>query len=551
MYQSNKPKRFAAVVCASFALILMSNVAIAQTPELIPLQARMVDDSGDVVDGIVNVRFALYTESIGGIAVFEETLAVSVEQGVFTVILGETESVDMRWFRDHAVFLGLSVDGESELLPRIELGTAPYAAHAAWAGRVNWDDIVGMPDDIADGDNDTTYTAALPLRLTGTTFELSSTGCVAGEGWIWNGTQWACAPAATTTYTAGDGLTLDGTELSVNASIQRRVSFTCEPGSSIRQINADGSVECHVDVTGSDGDITSVLPAAGSGLTGGSITGDVTLGTDPAVLQRRINDTCGVGQAVQSVNLDGTVNCVELTPASVILPPGVLMPFAGVAPPAGWLVADGSAVSRADYPQLFAAIGITYGAGNGSTTFNLPDMRGRAPIGAGVGPGLTARSLGQTPGAETVTLARANLPNVGIGGTTSSAGNHSHSGTTSSAGAHTHSGTTNTTGNHTHGASTPPYDAQGAGSQGWPATRNHSLRTSDRGRQWALQSGFINNAGNHSHSFTTNSQGNHTHTVTTDSAGAHTHTFTTEALGSGTPVPTMQPSIVMNYIIKH
>lgn len=67
-----------------------------------------------------------------------------------------------------------------------------------------------------------------------------------------------------------------------------------------------------------------------------------------------------------------------------------------------WLECDGSAVSRTVFSRLFTALGTTYGAGDGSTTFNIPNFRGRALIGAGTGAGLTARALGQqTIGAET------------------------------------------------------------------------------------------------------------------------------------------------------
>lgn len=59
-----------------------------------------------------------------------------------------------------------------------------------------------------------------------------------------------------------------------------------------------------------------------------------------------------------------------------VVPPGVVFPYAGPIPPSGWLLADGSEVSRTTYARLFAAIGTTYGAGDGSTTFNLPDLRG-------------------------------------------------------------------------------------------------------------------------------------------------------------------------------
>ena len=58
---------------------------------------------------------------------------------------------------------------------------------------------------------------------------------------------------------------------------------------------------------------------------------------------------------------------------------GVIQMYAGTTPPDGWLLCDGSAVSRTTYAALFAVIGTTYGAGDGSTTFNLPDLRGLQP----------------------------------------------------------------------------------------------------------------------------------------------------------------------------
>lgn len=63
------------------------------------------------------------------------------------------------------------------------------------------------------------------------------------------------------------------------------------------------------------------------------------------------------------------------------VPPGVVLPFAGASAPAGFLLCGGQAVSRATYAALFAAIGTTFGAGDGSTTFNVVDLRGRVPGG--------------------------------------------------------------------------------------------------------------------------------------------------------------------------
>ena len=62
-------------------------------------------------------------------------------------------------------------------------------------------------------------------------------------------------------------------------------------------------------------------------------------------------------------------------------PVGSISLFAGTTAPNGWLICDGSAVSRTTYADLFAVIGTTYGTGNGSTTFNIPNLKGRVPVG--------------------------------------------------------------------------------------------------------------------------------------------------------------------------
>ena len=97
--------------------------------------------------------------------------------------------------------------------------------------------------------------------------------------------------------------------------------------------------------------------------------------------------------------------------AADLLPPGFVMFSASVNAGNGWLLANGQAVSRTTYAALFNAIGTRYGAGDGSTTFNLPDLQGRSPIGAGTGSGLTFRDINAPQvGEERHTQTEAELP---------------------------------------------------------------------------------------------------------------------------------------------
>ena len=96
--------------------------------------------------------------------------------------------------------------------------------------------------------------------------------------------------------------------------------------------------------------------------------------------------------------------------SAATVPTGALLDFAGSAAPEGFLICNGDAVSRDTYATLFATIGTTYGAGDTTTTFNLPDFRGRASVGAGLGSGLTSRALGAQLGEESHLLNISEIP---------------------------------------------------------------------------------------------------------------------------------------------
>lgn len=214
------------------------------------------------------------------------------------------------------------------------------------------------------------------------------------------------------------------------------------------------------------------------------------------------------------------------------VPTGVVLPYAGATSPSGYLLCNGQAVSRTTYARLFAVIGTTYGAGDGSTTFNLPDLRQRFPLGKAASG--TGDTLGETGGALTQTLTTSHLPSHSHGSgslAVSSSGSHSHSSgslTAASGGSHSHSIAVRsapiTAAEHGH----PRFDRVSGASGATGDDANPST---------VVQSG-----------------GAHTHSVTgsTASAGSHTHSVTgsTASAGSGSSFSKMPPYLVLNFVIK-
>ena len=133
------------------------------------------------------------------------------------------------------------------------------------------------------------------------------------------------------------------------------------------------------------------------------------------------NMTAVVAGLLPMATAQGAVVTMAVTPPGAALssvPTGAIMSWSSVAIPDGWLACDGRAVSRADTARLFAVIGTTYGAGDGTTTFNLPDLRGRAIVGldnmggsaANVITGSWARNVGGVFGEENHQLTIAEMP---------------------------------------------------------------------------------------------------------------------------------------------
>jgi microcystin-dependent protein len=219
-----------------------------------------------------------------------------------------------------------------------------------------------------------------------------------------------------------------------------------------------------------------------------------------------------------------------------VFPAGVVLPYAGTTAPTGWVLCDGSAIDRNQYQRLFNAISTTYGNGNGSSTFNLPDLRGRTPAGKDDMGGAAANrlstvvagaTLGAVGGAETHTLSTPQLPvhahgQQGAFNTGNQSSDHSHNfGTGGQSVLHAHSYNVPINGSR----------VQGGNDNGAFYDQNSTGSTTG-----------INNA-DHSHGGTTaGMNSSHFHGITlsgntTDTGNNNSHNNT-------------QPTIILNYIIK-
>lgn len=205
-------------------------------------------------------------------------------------------------------------------------------------------------------------------------------------------------------------------------------------------------------------------------------------------------------------------------------PIGALMPYAASTAPNGWLLCDGSAISRTTYSALFAVISTTYGVGDGATTFNVPNLKGKVVVGFNSAE-TEFDALAETGGTKTHTLSTDEVASHAH--TTDSQGVHSHDGATGAGTAHGHAVTEGT---HSHFVD--KYDSVGSG--GISLTARDAATTD------------LNTPTGGGHAHTVASESAHTHTVPSQSG----HTHTAGATGGSGAHNNLSPYVVLQYIIK-
>lgn len=215
-----------AALCLFALLILVPAMGVAQVPQTINYQGSLTDDSGNPINGAVNITFNLYDNPDTAFGLqWTETQSVTVNNGTFSVILGANTAGNplSPTLFEIPLFLSLAAGGDAEMTPRQALTAVGYAFRAK----------------------------------TVETDTLNALSCSAGEIPKFISGVWTCAAdngnvGDITGVTAGTGITGGGTSGNVTVSadtnvVQSRVNGSCLSGSSIRTINANGTVSCEVD----------------------------------------------------------------------------------------------------------------------------------------------------------------------------------------------------------------------------------------------------------------------------------------------------------------
>ncbi|MCD4769663.1 MAG: tail fiber protein [Bacteroidales bacterium] len=538
-----------------FAMFLVVSLcAIAQAPESFNYQAVVRDAAGQEITGqLVGIQISLLQTTASGTAVYVERFTPTTNDfGLITLDIGDgiVQSGDFSvidWSSD-LYFIKVEMD-ENGGTTYVEIGTSqllsvPYSLYSNRAGQLSIGDtwlkngskLYFNDDNVGIGIDD-------PLQK----LHIRGNGSYIGTDIVDDSNDWPSfllTGSFPNIIIGSNGNTNHGATLGF---------WNFDGDATTLQWNLGG---------GQDGNFSIGFARNSSnphcGING--LTESCTDALTPLLINPQGN--VGINQINPQYDLDvnGDVNVsgnlkvdgdLDIDVSSIIadiLPAGMIVPFAGDAGsvPDGWLLCDGSEVSRTSYDRLFNTISVNYGYGDNSTTFNLPDLRGRflrgVDNGSGNDPDAASRTASNAGGNSGDAIGSWQPFATGLPTSIfsiSAAGQHNHTGSLSAAGNHSHTGLTSSAGGHGH-------TIYGDGSQLYlgdiVATGGGQFHGLETGGGQALTTSSVSN---HFHSVSINTAGNHSHTLSINTTGNHNHIL------SGGDNETRPQNVYVNYIIKY
>ena len=394
----------------------VARAADANPPERMTYQGYLVDVNGDGLGKLAPTNydtvFRVYAAKQGGTALWAEQQTITVDKGYFSVLLGEGSSTASNEPRGNLSaafdgsdasdrFIGITVDtgsGDAEITPRLRLVTSPYAYTATQARR------------LTDGSGNSNFfkdDTSLKLGAGSTpTLTLPEAGGASLVGKLTvNLTSW------------GVGLQVVNGEVSTTFGAEDSSVFhfnTGLPGFYFnKEITVDGDIHSYNTDTilGPSDNTDTYLKVYNDS------SDKITAQADEFLVQGDNNylQTKFTSDKVEMhtdagsvfVNKPLDVNGRIQDKTGFVSPVGSVIAFAGSTAPGGWLLCDGSGYSSANYPDLYAVIGTSFGSTGGN--FHVPDLRTRVPVGLSSS-NTQFQEIGDVGGAAEHTLSVAEMP---------------------------------------------------------------------------------------------------------------------------------------------